>query len=439
MNSHSRRFPIALTICLLAVGSAFAQQKSWNKVIVTNRPPKSGGSGSHQHSGHHHHNHGGSGFRFTPYIGAYPGTGYFGGGCYGGGLFGGGFYGSSYSRIYSPFGGSFFYGTVSPSYYGPYYGNSFNNYGPDYFGSPLTYQVPRLPTQTPLVDQLRVAEQFRQDALKEEEAKRVRMIGEARPEIPLKALKVSTTQQRLRSQRLQMNGDQIFRQQRYQEALRIYRDANHAAPDRPGPYFRMAVTYAIEGKYESSVAFLKRTLEMEPGWPQVGDSLTALFGDENMSERSSLLIEMSRWVEADIRDPDRSLLLGAMLYDIDREKAVAFLETSAKLAGSADYVAPYLETVSIDTDAGVVEPKVVLPNDASPYVVTPSKSEEGRVIPPLPDFIAPKPPEPMPEESQDSQKHVPSNLGFTAPEHRGKLPVSPKTGPVLIDPAPENQ
>ena len=423
MNFHSRRIAVSLTICLVTFVPALAQQRGGSKVVIT-KHPRSGGSRGHRDSGHHHH-HSGSGFRFRPYIGAYPGTGFYGG-----------FYGSSYTNVYSPFGGSFFYGTVSPSYYNPYCGY----YGSDYFGSPLSYQVPRLPKQTPLVDQLRVAEQFRQEALQQEQEKVDRLILGDRPEIPLKALKVSTTQQRLRSQRLQMNGDRLFRQQRYQEAMRVYHDANHAAPDRPGPYYRMAVTYAVEGKYESAIAFLKRTLEMEADWPQVGDSISVLFDDQNFSDRCSLLIDISRWVESDIRDPDRSLLLGAMLYEVDQEKAIAFLETSARLAGTDDYVASYLEAVSLETTGDKsVEPKIVVPNGPSPNVVTPEKLKEGRVIPPLPDFVAPQPPEPMPEQNSTSGKYVPSNLGFTAPEHRRKLSGSPQTGPILVDPSFENE
>lgn len=424
MNFHSRRITIALTICLFTFIPALAQKRGGSKVVVT-RPSGNVGSHSRHDSGHHHHTHGGSGFGFRPYIGVYPGTGYYGG-----------FYGSSYTNIYSPFGGSFFYGNVSPSSYNPYCGY----YGSDYFGSPLSYQVPRLPTQTPLVDQLRVAEQFRQQALQEEQEKVDRLILGDRPEIPLKALKVSTTQQRLRSQRLQMNGDRLFRQQRYQEAMRVYHDANYAAPDRAGPYYRMAVTYAIDGKYESAVSFLKRTLEMEADWPQVGDSLLALFDDQNFSDRSSLLIDISCWVESEIRDPDRSLLLGVMLYDIDQEKAIAFLETSARLAGSDAYVAPYLEAVSLETSGNeTVKPNIVIPNGLSPNVVTPGKQNKGRVIPPLPDFVAPQPLEPMPEQNNTSGQYVPSNLGFTAPEHRGKLPTSDQSGPILIDPSPQNE
>ncbi|MDG2391771.1 MAG: hypothetical protein P8M30_20895, partial [Planctomycetaceae bacterium] len=75
----------------------------------------------------------------------------------------------------------------------------------------------------------------------------------------------------------------------------------------------------------------------------------------------------------------------------------------------------------------------------SPNVVTPGKQNKGRVIPPLPDFVAPQPLEPMPEQNNTSGQYVPSNLGFTAPEHRGKLPTSDQSGPILIDPSPQNE
>lgn len=345
---------------------------------------------NHGHSHHGHHHHYSPGFRFTPYIGVYPGTGYYHGG----------FYASSYSRIFSPFGGSFYYGTYAPGAFGydPYLSTPYG-YGGFPATSPLNYQVPRFDVQAPLVDQLKVADQFRQDAQRRKDEKQ--FIADARHELPLMPLKESTTEQRLRSQRLQMNGDQLFRQERYQEALRVYRDANHAAPDVPGPYYRMAITFAADRQFFSAVAFLKRTLEIEPDWPRVNSGLQSLFGDRDIS-RNALIIRVSRWLEQDIRDPDRSLLMGAVLFDSDREKATAFLETSAQLAGTSKYTDPYLKADSSTKPSSPTDTKT------SPES---NPSEDSRTIPPLPQLVPPQPPDPKPE----AKRFTPSNLGFTTP------------------------
>ncbi|MBD3672168.1 MAG: tetratricopeptide repeat protein [Planctomycetaceae bacterium] len=312
----------------------------------------SGSSGYHHGHSHHGHHHASPGFRFTPYIGAYPGTGYYYGGYY-----------SSYSRLYSPFGGSYFYGTYYPGSFGsfPYCSDPYG-YGGFPTVSPLTYQVPRFEFPDPLAEQIQIADQFRRDA---ERRDRERPLPEnIHHEVPLKPLKASTTQQRLRSQRLILEGDQLFRKQRYQEAIQVYRDANHAAPDVPAPYFRIAITHAVEKNYLSAVAFLKRTLELEPDWPRTGSGLQRIFGDDDVS-RNALIVRVARWLEQDIRDPDRSLLMGVVLYDSDRGKAVSFLQTSAQLSGTSQYADPYLQSVSVsppqDGEKSAVPPEPPTP------------------------------------------------------------------------------
>lgn len=371
-------------------GSSFVKKSPGHSGASSHRGGRSGHHHGHSHHGHHHHS---PGFRFTPYIGAYPGTGYY----YGG------FYGSSYSRLYSPFGGSFFYGSYAPGAFG---------YDPYYSGfptsSPLTYRVPRFDIQVPLVDQLKVADQFRKDAERREDEKRFK--ADANHELPLKPLKDSTTQQRLRSQRLQMQGDQIFQQEKYQEALQVYRDANHAAPDVPGPYYRMAITFAADRQFFSAVAFLKRTLELEPDFPRVNPGLDGMFGDNDVA-RNSLIIRVSRWLEQDIRDPDRSLLMGAVLFDSDREKAIAFLETSAQLAGTSKYTTPYLKAFSSGQNSAAPE--------TSPAENGENKPQDNRSLPPFPERVPPQPPDPMPETPRSSSP----DLGFKSPNPTQVTPL----------------
>jgi hypothetical protein len=329
--------------------------------------------GGHSHRGHSHagHSHSGRGFGYTPYRG-FP-------------------YGGSYSSYYSPFGGSSFYGSVYP--YGGCY-NSTWGYPSGIYSVP-TYQyiptpvvVPYYPPFTqPLIDAQREEEERWAEALK---------FG-SDIEIPIKPVVKSSTQEKLRAQRLQISGDELFRKQSFSKALRQYRQANSVAQDLPGPYFRMAIVYAIQGKFDAAVTYMKRTLELDPSWPSKGDTLTMLYGDNNSLARNALLIEVSRWVEDDIRDPDRSFLMGVLLWEFDREQAATFLETSARLSGTTRYVAPFLSPIAADDERNrpvrnAAPPDALQPDHGIPTPPVPQRdptlkqnpSEEGTKIEPFP-------------------------------------------------------
>lgn len=357
-------------------------------------------SPSNHHHGHHHghsHSHGHS---FSPYYGI--GSPYFGGRYY-----------SSYTSVYSPFGGTFAYGTVSPNF--GYY-NSPWCYPSGYYASPAynffpsQFVAPNYPPFTqPLIDAQAEAEARWTEALK---------LG-SHIKIPIKPVIASSTQEKLRSQRLQISGDELFRKQFFSQALKQYREANSVAKDLPGPYFRMAVVYAIQGKFDASVTYLKRALELDPDWPAKGETLTMLYGEDNALARNALLIEIANWVEEDIRDPNRSFLMGAFLYEFDREKAATFLETSARLSGSTLYVAPYLNPAVAEAE-----------NDAPP--------QNGPPQPP-PAIDVPEPPLPQVDPSLNQNRPAPvpqdpSGLGLTTPRGaRIVIPTyqSPLRGPEL--------
>ena len=68
-----------------------------------------------------------------------------------------------------------------------------------------------------------------------------------------------------------------------------YKVAQGAASDRPEPYFRLGISLAAVGSFDSAVKYIKQGLDLDPQWPAHGDHLDVLFGEENRLAVLSLI------------------------------------------------------------------------------------------------------------------------------------------------------
>lgn len=184
----------------------------------------------------------------------------------------------------------------------------------------------------------------------------------------------STRQERIRSIRAQARGDYWFGKQEYPKALERYRRAVDEAPDRAEARFRLGFALTAVGSYREAVAQFRKGLRLEPSWPVTGESLTAVFGEEQRLAKSSIMHQVTRWVRDDIRDPDRLFLLGVLLHFDGREDdAQTVFQTAQRLSGGGDHLRAFLNPVppERDREAGAIE--------------APDRGEDGLPEPPPPE------------------------------------------------------
>lgn len=333
----------------------------------------------HGHRRHSHHRFGGG---YPGYV--LPGYGGYAPYPYGGygivspfSYLGGGFIGSSYG-VYA--------GPTIGIYSGPVYGPApLFGYGPAYApgyvpssvigGSPAT--IPGGVFNNSVTDRTR------------QENRRRWLGGIDRDPVPKSAARLpkpSGTAAKLKSLRVEVQGNAAFRRQDYPHAIKRYRQAISAAEDRAEPYFRLGLVFAATGNYLSAVKQIRRGLEIDPTWPQTGLSLEESFGASNRLARLSTIRGVADWVREDIRDPDRLFLLGVLLhFNDDDAQAKPFFETALRLAAEGEHIKLFLR------------PPAKSPKD---------KNSPARVIPPAP--ADPRPPVPEPPTDEPLQPEGPS-------------------------------
>lgn len=225
---------------------------------------------------------------------------------------------------------------------------------------------------------------------------------EPAPQRAVRLPEESTPEAKLRSIRLQGRGDYWMHKQEYSQAYRRYTEAGDAAPDRPEVYFRKASALVALNHYSQAVQQMKRGLEVDPTWPTHGESLSEIYGRDNQLAKMSFLDRVADWVRADIRDPDRLFLMGALLYfDDTRDKAMPFFEAAWRLSGGGDHLRAFLNPTPARSQAaaspavGSNDPANPAAaglggnppqrDDASEFEAVKSTSDDGpALIPPMP-------------------------------------------------------
>ncbi|HEY2249629.1 MAG TPA: hypothetical protein VGH74_01165, partial [Planctomycetaceae bacterium] len=176
--------------------------------------------------------------------------------------------------------------------------------------------------------------------------------------------KTTTTDALRRSIRYQAQGDEWFGKQNYLQAYGHYKDAISAAPLRPEPHFRKAMALVATTNYSLAVEEMKRSMRLDPTWPQTGPQLDALFGADNLLSKNAVLHKVAAWVREDIRDPDRLFLMGVLLhFNDDVDKSHTFFEAASALSPVPMYAQAFLDAEDGEHAAGPVEEPRPAPPD----------------------------------------------------------------------------
>ena len=148
---------------------------------------------------------------------------------------------------------------------------------------------------------------------------------------------------RERSQQLQAEGDRWLREGQNVKAYLRYLEAQREAEDRGEVYFRQAFVLVAMGRYSHAVSKLKRGVQVDPKYPQSGQTLDNVFGVENLEQKLDSLQHVADWANADVRDPDRLFLVGAMLHFDEDSRAGEFLNAAGKLGGRGQHLQAFLQ------------------------------------------------------------------------------------------------
>lgn len=209
----------------------------------------------------------------------------------------------------------------------------------------------------------------------------------------------STPAAKLRSIRSQANGDMWLRRGEYHNARDRYKSAVDTAPDRPEPWFRLAVVHAALGSYPQAVRALRTGLELDPSWPVTAEPLDDLFGPENRVAKLSVISRVSSWLQEDLRDPERLFLMGVLLHwNGDHDRARPFFEAAWQFGGPAEHVGVFLNPV---------QPPAEQPADAQPPDAP--AAEPQQPANPTDVFVPPLPDEPVPSTTPSTEPKPPAD------------------------------
>ena len=152
----------------------------------------------------------------------------------------------------------------------------------------------------------------------------------------------SSPADKAKSVRLEERGDRHFAAQDYLKAYTAYADAVDAAGDRTEPRAKLVLAYAAIGQYDRAVGALKTLLTLDPNYPRHFQSLDAMFGDNRLGKEATKT-RVAEWTAGHVSDPDRLLLLGAVMYfDGDIDRARGLLASAQEFDGGRLAIAPLL-------------------------------------------------------------------------------------------------
>ena len=152
------------------------------------------------------------------------------------------------------------------------------------------------------------------------------------------------------AQREERAGDDAFAKADPKSALRRYRRAVDAAPDRGDAYYRVAFAELALGNFAGAGEDLRRALELNPSLPTTGPSLRELYGGGNALARTALLSSVAAYTREDVRDPDRLFLLAAAMHAAGDSRSREIFEAAWRLTGGRPHLRAYLDPVSVQFD-----------------------------------------------------------------------------------------
>jgi len=285
----------------------------------------------------------------------------FGGGFGGYGGFGGGFYSNTaYAGFNSPFVyGNYGYGNYygncgygyvpyrSGYYPGMYYGgypayntfyyNSYPYYGA-YYNAPLFAPAGAIYGPVAVRNFLGMAEPTAPaPAAVKPSAVVVKKLGEPRK------VREASPEYRRKADQFIAQGDMLFREQKYQQAIDRYKLAIEMAPDTAEAYWHKGHAYAATNRYELAASSFRRALTLAPDIARGGFSLDKLYGDTHMA-RDAHLESIAGYLLENPTSADAYFVLGIFLhYSGEERRAEKFFAKAAELAGpDAKYLARFV-------------------------------------------------------------------------------------------------
>ncbi|GAA4426744.1 tetratricopeptide repeat protein [Bremerella cremea] len=300
-----------------------------------------GWSGSHHsggnHGGHHYH-HGGGGNWGGNWGGNYP---YYGGNWYGAGLSIGvlpppyGYvnpyaypfaYGGGYSTIY-PYGTYYRPGDQYLEYYLPPTEPAELNYGPQamkqFMGLPRDFaiQPQRTGTFDSIVTPLPTSS----------------TVESAKPVV----IEQPSPQAIQRAAHFIESGDNLFAQQRYQEALGRYKDAIAAAPGFAEAYLRKGLAYLATNRPDEAVEAIERAIQQDPKVVDTSLTLQGMLGNNGLA-KSSIIEANARRAVTDPENPKYLFCVAVLLFfDGDDEQATKVFAACQRAGGDPQFIQPF--------------------------------------------------------------------------------------------------
>ena len=250
----------------------------------------------------------------------------------------GGYYGGYYGGGCYPYGG--YYDAFNPYgiYYAPRYGYA-------------EYYLPPVFAPAELLYGPRAVKQF----LGIEDRPLVLGAGDRGAEDAAKP-RVSSPTYRRKAEQFLAQGDALFREQKYAQAVDRYRQATVLAPDLAEVHWRKGHAYVAMHRYELATAAMKRALELSADVDRGGFSLTRLYGDGATVKTSHLeTLAGEALVHGD--SADVYFLLGVFLrYDGQSERAEKFFRRAQELTGgAAEHLAAFLKPMDVPVAARELE------------------------------------------------------------------------------------
>ena len=264
--------------------------------------------------------------------------------CFGGHCgWGGGFYSNTcYAGFNSPFvygnygygncgwGGGYCYpGIYYGGYpaYNTYYYNSYPYYGA-YYNAPIFAPANAIYGPVAVRNFLGMAEPTAPaPAAVRVSAVVVKKLGEPRK------VREASPEYRRKSDQFIAQGDMLFREQKYQQAVDRYKSATDMAPDSAEAFWHKGHAYAATNRYELAAASFRRALTLSPDIARGGFSLGKLYGDTLAAKEAHLEAIAASCLE-NPTSADSYFVLGIFLhYTGEADRAEKFFAKAAELGG----------------------------------------------------------------------------------------------------------
>lgn len=224
------------------------------------------------------------------------------------------------------------------------------------------------------------------------------------------AVRVSNVEARTRAIRFNAAGDEWFAKRNYMQAYARYKQAASTAPDLAEPRMRMAMALCAMNQPATAAREVKRALRLDPSVVIKAARLEQVFGNDPSGQTAlnDMLQRLADWVREDIRDPDRLLVMGTILFlNNDPDQGLPFLKSSATLTGSDVYLRPFVKQAQVPARAVVVTPPPVQPRatPVQPRRAQPQRAPVEEAVP-ADEFAPPIEAEPPVENVQPGQGDV---------------------------------